>query len=882
MANTRQFTDVLGTSHTITIVEGGKNVNGHSLINIPYSPSETTGNIRYNNPGAMYPDKYSYKFGAREYGKFPDGNLIAFYPSYSQGIAGCLYKLYNSKHFVGKTYREAFNTWSGGLRDGTTDLRGTSLTPDDVIVEGGYPSKSDMLALAKGMFIAEGGTRDGSGNIRAITDNFNQAYSVLSTIINLETATMPEDSREQIGSLRQSGSPDTIGQLAEERSGVVPVRTGSFLQDSSRASGGGRGGGGGGGRRRFRDGSSDLGIGPNITNIGMQSILQLAPDLAAEAIQSRIPNAPGLSSLGSEIVSSLSSGQEVSSIMDSIRKLTSATSTQDRANVLLEILQENQQFIQQQMNRRGMSIPTSLISDYLPMMDDFELMDSKNRALMLVDMARRIDPQMVPKNIGSSLDESQRKFIQGLLKPGLDVNTLTVEQFLDENSYNSKAEGQVSTVELFGKMFGADADYEMLQAIQENIQGDPTKLLQLVILQSASEKLPNAIVPDYQQPVIAEEEKKGFLGFNVGPVFKRPEEEKPTIPGQNTLEEAGGFRPELFELKLYDPDLKKLAESIPVILKEDIDQILETPIAKQYLDQRVSLETGELTYKNVLDAVLTEDERGMVRFVSDVGEMVTGFESRDIETIIRGTNDEQRQKELRASVGGKVLDDYITSNPTLKSIIDFFSSNKELMILLGSTAGISALSGLMGGGMFGGALAGAGGVAATRFIFGEEGFSDLMSTLNSAATPAFDFIQNIFDESGISDIPILGDMLGGVMGLGRDNPVAALSALTGNFGGAAGILAGTAGVNLFDGKTSFNAMMESLSDSVPAGANQIVKDLAIAFGRPPSNDYTEVMGNNTSGSNPNGSPGMTGLFHPDDKVFTSDNPGNMSSAAAGL
>ena len=627
--------------------------------------------------------------------------------------------------------------------------------------------------------------------------------------------------------------------------------------------------------------SNSLGFGPNITNIGMQSILQLAPDLAAEAIQSRIPNAPGLSSLGSEIVSSLSSGQEVSSIMDSIRKLTSATSTQDRANVLLEILQENQQFIQQQMNRRGMSIPTSLISDYLPMMDDFELMDSKNRALMLVDMARRIDPQMVPENVGSSLDEGQKAFIQGLLKPGLDVNALTVEQFLDKDSYVSEAEGRVTTAGMIGNLFGADVDNEMLRAIQENIQGDPTKLLEQVILQSASEKLPNVIGPDYQQPATATEEveNKGLLSFLPG---SKTQEKEFTIAGQNTLEEAGGFRPEQFELKLYDPDLKKLAESIPVILKEDIDQILETPIARQYLDQRVSLETGELTYKNVLDAVLTEDERGMVRFVSDVGEMVTGFESRDIQTIIRGTNDEQRQKELRASVGGKVLDDYITSNPTLKSIIDFFSSNKELMILLGSTAGISALSGLIGGGMFGGALAGAGGVAATRFIFGEEGFSDLMSTLNSAATPAFDFIQNIFDESGISDIPILGDMLGGVLGLGRDNPVAALSALTGNFGGAAGILAGTAGVNLFDGKTSFNAMMESLSDSVPAGANQIVKDLAIAFGRPPSNDYTEVMGNNTSGSNPNGSPGMTGLFHPDDKVFTSDNPGNMSSAAAGL
>ena len=318
-------------------------------------------------------------------------------------------------------------------------------------------------------------------------------------------------------------------------------------------------------------------------------------------------------------------------------------------------------------------------------------------------------------------------------------------------------------------------------------------------------------------------------------------------------------------------NLKRLQDELRTYLTGSLDEIMEESEIQKLLSP--------------LQGILQADEASLrAGLVTEVSSMIsgqTGFESGAVETILAGAESEQDLNEARASVGGKVLDDYITSNPTLKSIIDFFDSNKELMILLGSTAGISALSGLMGGGMFGGALAGAGGVAATRFIFGEEGFSDLMSTLNSAATPAFDFIQNLFDESGISDIPILGDMLGGVMGLGRENPVAALSALTGNFGGAAGILAGTAGVNLFDGKTSFNAMLESLSDNVPAGANKIVNDIAIALGRPPSSDHTEVMGNNTAGSNPNGSPGMTGLYNPDMRIFTKDNPGGIGTAAMG-
>ena len=318
-------------------------------------------------------------------------------------------------------------------------------------------------------------------------------------------------------------------------------------------------------------------------------------------------------------------------------------------------------------------------------------------------------------------------------------------------------------------------------------------------------------------------------------------------------------------------NLKRLQDELRTYLTGSLGEIMEESEIQKLLSP--------------LQGILQADEAslraGLVTEVSSMISSQTGFEPGAVETILAGAESEQDLNKARASVGGKVLDDYITSNPTLKSIIDFFDSNKELMILLGSTAGLSALSGLMGGGMFGGALAGAGGVAATRFIFGEEGFSDLMSTLNSAATPAFDFIQNLFDESGISDIPILGDMLGGVMGLGRENPVAALSALTGNFGGAAGILAGTAGVNLFDGKTSFNAMLESLSDNVPAGANKIVNDIAIALGRPPSSDHTEVMGNNTAGSNPNGSPGMTGLYNPDMRIFTKDNPGGIGTAAMG-
>lgn len=803
MANTRQFTDVLGTSHTITVVEGGKNVNGHSLINIPYSPSETTGNIRYNNPGAMYPDKYSYKFGAREYGKFPDGNLIAFYPSYSQGIAGCLYKLYNSKHFVGKTYREAFNTWSGGLRDGTTDLRGTSLNPDDVIVEGGYPSKSDMLALAKGMFIAEGGTRDGSGNIRAITDNFNQGYSVLSTIVNLETATMPEDSREQIGSLREVGSSDTIGQLVEERSGeAASVEAGSFPRSQSRGSGGG-----GGFRRQSSRTDNSLGFGPSILNLGVQTALDVAPERITREIQRQIESFSDLplpsGQLANEIVQSLQTGSGIASFVNPLNQIAGAPTGAERLYTLGQVGLQYPD-LTKALVVNSLGLDPSLDRDQLIIekINNFDISRLINiegqspaeRALTVVDAMLT----------SGELDLLQSGYINARIKPAL--NNIINEDLPPENEY-------IVTTNLL-------ADSRLRGKLEEFTIGD-----------------------DLIKP---------------GTITKRVRGETVEIEQDLTYEQR-------------QANLKRLHDELRTYLTGSLDEIMEESEIQKLLSP--------------LQGILQADEASLrAGLVTEVSSMIsgqTGFESGTVETILAGAESEQDLNKARASVGGKVLDDYITSNPTLKSIIDFFSSNKELMILLGSTAGISALSGLIGGGMFGGALAGAGGVAATRFIFGEEGFSDLMSTLNSAATPAFDFIQNIFDESGISDIPILGDMLGGVMGLGRDNPVAALSALTGNFGGAAGILAGTAGVNLFDGKTSLNAMLESLSDNVPAGANQIINDLAIAFGRQPSNDYTEVMGNNTSGSNPNGSPGMTGLYSPDMRIFTKDNPGGMGTAAMG-
>jgi len=165
---------------------------------------------------------------------------------------------------------------------------------------------------------------------------------------------------------------------------------------------------------------------------------------------------------------------------------------------------------------------------------------------------------------------------------------------------------------------------------------------------------------------------------------------------------------------------------------------------------------------------------------------------------------------MRQEVGGMALDEFITSNPTLAGIINWFSENQQIITLLGSAGAVAGLSALLGGGTFGGLAAGAGSIAALRFFMGKEGFEELQGFMKEATAPMFDFMSNIIESSGLGDIPIVGSFAKGATNIGRENPLATLTALTGNISGAAGIMAATGGIDIFEGDTSVTSMLENL------------------------------------------------------------------------
>jgi hypothetical protein len=74
--------------------------------------------IRYKNPGAMWGSAIATKWGATKSVKLNDGtgqgNTIASFPTYVQGICAQLDLWRSSKHYKNKKFKDAIRTWSGG------------------------------------------------------------------------------------------------------------------------------------------------------------------------------------------------------------------------------------------------------------------------------------------------------------------------------------------------------------------------------------------------------------------------------------------------------------------------------------------------------------------------------------------------------------------------------------------------------------------------------------------------------------------------------------------------------------------------------------------------------------------------------------------------
>lgn len=247
--------------------------------------------------------------------------------------------------------------------------------------------------------------------------------------------------------------------------------------------------------------------------------------------------------------------------------------------------------------------------------------------------------------------------------------------------------------------------------------------------------------------------------------------------------------------------------------------------------------------------------------------------------------DEQQVREMRESIGGKLLDDYIESNETLKSIIEFFQQNGSgLLALLGGGAAIGALGGVLGGGALGNITGGISATVGARLILGKERYGAVMDKLQGAAAPAFNLIETLMGRSGLLDIPIVGDTLGKVIEIGRDNPLAGLAAASGNIGAAAGVLGGDFLVRGYDGNITSADMIENLMNQIGLGSLQISPNLASdgkGFNPGPETASGDLI-RGVQGSNSNGENSMSNLIQINPNTITQDLGSGGISGAAGV
>jgi len=309
-------------------------------------------------------------------------------------------------------------------------------------------------------------------------------------------------------------------------------------------------------------------------------------------------------------------------------------------------------------------------------------------------------------------------------------------------------------------------------------------------------------------------------------------------------------------------------------LTKPIDEILQNPQIQTMLESLPQLDPLRGTSEEV------QEKLGEMAVSEIAGE--TGLGKADTRTLVLGSENPEEVKKLRESAGGLVLDDFIESNPTLKAIIDFFTNNKEIITLLGTTGAVAGLSSLLGGGMFGGFAAGAGAFAATRIALGEDGFNELQSMIKVAGEPVFNFVDEMLKSSGLSEIPVLGDVLTQISTIGRDNPLALATGLTGNFGGAAGLLAASAVTDFFDSDNSISDIFEYIN----APAIPSYDYGSVGNGRMPM--YPDYSGNQSLPRGAQGEPmqggtNVTGLYvpgiHTNANDLGSHNTGSLLGAA---
>ena len=303
------------------------------------------------------------------------------------------------------------------------------------------------------------------------------------------------------------------------------------------------------------------------------------------------------------------------------------------------------------------------------------------------------------------------------------------------------------------------------------------------------------------------------------------------------------------------PDIPGLEESFPTLLSGSLEDIVQTPIVTEKL--------GNLPKRILTSERPREIETALTGFAGDIISKETkgAIDRNTSQTLLAGGTEEE-VKQMRQTIGGMALDNFVESNPTLKGIINWFSENKEIVTLLGTAGAFAGLTSLVGGGTLGGFATGFAGITGAKMLLGEEGFNEFSGMLKKAASPVFDIASDLLTETGLSEVPLVGSFLSGALDVGRENPLAGIAAVGGNFGTAAGILAAS-NIGEISDKTS--SIIESMSKQLFQDT-QIQPDLAASGGDGKLMDEQRTRPTDTTGVNASlsGSPGVAtqaGMFH---------------------
>ena len=715
-------------------------LNGHKRNDIEYGGKPAS--IRYKNPGAAYPDKYSKMFGATEYGLIGGDHPIAKFDTFEQGIAANIYKFFHSKNYVNKTFKEAFTTWSDNPSNASKYYQGVKGITDTTVVDPSMIRNKDLVSsLWSQVLKIETGDEQGYPQIQSA---FEQGYKLAMDKVEGNPLEFPEKPSDE-------SSEEQYPVLSEKSEAVKEVVAGEFVNLAA----------------------------------------NVFPDRTVAAITNSLPaniaSLPSASKISREILESIQSGEGVQSFTSAVEKIASAETPVGRLTAIGDIATEYE-------------------ADIKALYPDLASIDFKSAVEGIVNIAGEESP-------------SQR-LVSGLkMMETMDPDKLmTVGDVLKEN-----------TMLIAG-------NYDV-----ENLKDQP--LSTLFDVNKLSEQGKAAFAPYKDVPIstleVDPESAMSKLGLLGKALYGSKEDQAKALE---------------YLTKGQLPDIPGLEESFPTLLSGSLEDIVKTPLVTNVLGEE---------YSDLASTVMTGEKSDVEKALTDVGASklaeFTPLEEDTSKTLIAGGSEEENKK-LRRKAGGIALDSFIESNPTLKGIINWFSENKEIVTLLGTAGAFAGLTSLVGGGTLGGFATGFAGITGAKMLLGEEGFNEFSGMLKKAASPVFDIASDLLVETGLSEVPLVGSFLSGALDIGRENPLAGIAAVGGNFGTAAGILAAS---NIEEISNKTTSIIESFSKEL-SNDTQVQDDVA-AVGGTEQNDQmtrpTDTTGDNASLS---GSPGVAtqaGMFH---------------------